>query len=80
MKKAEECLAVNYYGCKGVTEALIPLSSIVQFSRIVNVSSEMGRLSLSPMKALKKCLVPPDGLTEEKVDEVLQWFSKGLQG
>lgn len=46
-EKAEECLATNYYGCKRVTEALIPLLLLSNSARIVNVSSEMGKLKVT---------------------------------
>ncbi|KAJ8642835.1 hypothetical protein MRB53_004583 [Persea americana] len=67
-EKAEECLAVNYYGCKGVTEALIPLLLLSNSARIVNVSSEMGWLKLISHESAKEVLGATDGLTEEKVD------------
>ncbi|RWR72160.1 Short-chain dehydrogenase/reductase SDR [Cinnamomum micranthum f. kanehirae] len=78
-EKAEECLAVNYYGCKGVTEALIPLLLLSNSARIVNVSSELGRLKLISNEGAKEVLGATDGLTEEKVDEVLQWFLKDFK-
>lgn len=40
----EECLHINYYGTKTVTEALIPLLQSSQSPRIVNLSSFYGRL------------------------------------
>lgn len=43
-EKAEECLKVNYYGVKRVTEALIPLLKLSKSPRIVNVSSRYGQL------------------------------------
>ena len=43
-EKAEECLNVNYYGVKRVTEALIPLLQLAQSARVVNVSSRYGQL------------------------------------
>ena len=46
-EKAEECIAINYYGCKGVTEALIPLLLLSDSARIVNVSSELGQLKVT---------------------------------
>ena len=46
-EKAEECMAINYYGCKEVTEALIPLLLLSNSARIVNVSSDLGQLKVT---------------------------------
>ncbi|XXG45266.1 hypothetical protein AAC387_Pa02g0393 [Persea americana] len=78
-EKAEECIAINYYGCKGVTEALIPLLLLSDSARIVNVSSELGQLKFISDEMAKEVLGAADGLTEEKVDEVLQWFLKNFK-
>lgn len=43
---AAECLNVNYYGMKRVTETLIPLLLPAQSPRIVNLSSHFGLLSV----------------------------------
>ncbi|KAI9180279.1 hypothetical protein LWI28_003176 [Acer negundo] len=41
---AEDCLKTNYYGVKGMAEALIPLLQLSDSPRIVNVSSTLGLL------------------------------------
>ncbi|KAF6169526.1 hypothetical protein GIB67_014526 [Kingdonia uniflora] len=46
-EKAEECLKINYYGAKKVTEALLPLLQLSNSARIANVSSVYGLLSLT---------------------------------
>ena len=43
---AEECLKTNYYGAKGMIEALLPILQLSNSPRIVNVSSSMGRLKV----------------------------------
>lgn len=43
---AEECLKTNYYGAKGMIEALIPLLQLSDRARIVNVSSFLGKLKV----------------------------------
>jgi len=43
-EKGEECLNVNYYGVKRVTEALMPLLQLALSARVVNVSSRYGQL------------------------------------
>ena len=46
-EKAEECLNTNYYGCKKVTEALLPLLKLSTLgARIINVSSLRGELKV----------------------------------
>ncbi|MCL7021902.1 hypothetical protein MKW94_021294 [Papaver nudicaule] len=76
---AEECLQTNYYGVKSVTKALLPLLQLSDSPRIVNVSSTGGMLKrISNEKALE-ILSDGDGLTEEKVDEVLNMFLKDFK-
>lgn len=46
-ESAEICLDTNYYGCKRVIEALIPLLKLsTQGARIVNVTSLRGELKV----------------------------------
>ena len=46
-EKAEECLNINYYGMKRVTEALLPLLQLSPAgARIVNVSSLRSELKV----------------------------------
>ncbi|KAJ4979027.1 hypothetical protein NE237_009807 [Protea cynaroides] len=71
---AEECIQVNYYGTKRVTEALLPILQLSHSPRIVNVSSTMGRLQYVPAKWAKEVLGDVDALTEEKVDVVLKEY------
>ncbi|KAI7756801.1 hypothetical protein M8C21_014472, partial [Ambrosia artemisiifolia] len=78
---AEECLKTNYYGTKGVTEALVPLLQLSKSPRIVNLTSISGLLSRIPNEKLKEELDDIDNLTEERIDEiihdVLQDFKAG---
>uniref|UniRef100_A0A5B7BQA1 Short-chain dehydrogenase/reductase n=1 Tax=Davidia involucrata TaxID=16924 RepID=A0A5B7BQA1_DAVIN len=77
-EKAEACLATNYYGVKQVTQAFIPLLQS-NSARIVNVSSTLGQLKLISNERAKKELSDVDGLTEEKVDEVLRGFLEDVK-
>ena len=43
---AEECLKTNYYGAKGMIEALLPILQLSNSPRIVNVSSSLGHLKV----------------------------------
>ncbi|XP_059661739.1 salutaridine reductase-like [Cornus florida] len=70
----QECLKTNYYGTKGVTEALLPLLQLSNSARIVNVSSVNGQLSFINNEKVKEELQNVDSLTEEKIDKILLWF------
>ncbi|VAH49594.1 unnamed protein product [Triticum turgidum subsp. durum] len=45
--QAEECLRINYFGTKYVTEALLPLLQASSDGRLVNVSSNYGLLRVN---------------------------------
>ncbi|XP_047982653.1 (-)-isopiperitenone reductase-like [Salvia hispanica] len=79
LKGAEECMETNYYGAKRVTEALIPLLQLSDSPRIVNVSSTLGCLVLQPNEWAKGVLSSKEGLSEERVDEVVQEFLNDLK-
>ncbi|KAK4573677.1 hypothetical protein RGQ29_031574 [Quercus rubra] len=75
----EDCLRTNYYGTKQVSEALIPLLLLSNSGRIVNVSSALGQLKLISNENAKKELGEIDGLTEEKVDKVVEGFLEDVK-
>ncbi|KAH6829854.1 Rossmann-fold superfamily protein [Perilla frutescens var. hirtella] len=80
LKGAEECIQTNFYGVKIVTEALIPLLQLSHSPRIVNVSSVLGSLVFQRNEWAKGVLSREDeGLTEDKVDEVVQEFLKDFK-
>ncbi|CAD5170614.1 unnamed protein product [Musa acuminata subsp. malaccensis] len=70
----EECLYINYYGTKAVTEALIPLLQSSQSPRIVNLSSFYGRLRYIPGDRIKEEMRNVDVLSEDRLNELLQSF------
>ncbi|URE01777.1 KR domain [Musa troglodytarum] len=70
----EECLNINYYGTKTVTEALIPLLRSSQSPRIVNLSSFYGRLRYIPGDRIKEEMRNVDVLSEDRLNELLQSF------
>ncbi|XP_043714244.1 short-chain dehydrogenase/reductase 2b-like [Telopea speciosissima] len=74
----EECLKTNFYGPKRVTEALIPLLQLSNSPRIVNVSSSMGKLKNIPGERIREVL-SDEGLTEERLDELLNGFLKDFK-
>ncbi|KAJ0797273.1 putative (+)-neomenthol dehydrogenase [Helianthus annuus] len=70
----EKCLKTNFNATKTVTEALIPLLQLSKSPRIVNVSSVYGDLYWFHNEKLKEELLDIDNLTEERIDEIIQWF------
>lgn len=76
---AEECLKTNYYGAKGMIEALLPILQLSNSPRIVNVSSSMGHLEKIPNVWAKEVLGNAESLTEERVDEVLNEYLKDFK-
>lgn len=71
---SEECINTNYYGVKGVTEALMPLLQMSDSARIVNVSSASGQLKNMKDEWSIKVLSDAENLTEDKIDDVLHGF------
>ncbi|KAI4304781.1 hypothetical protein MLD38_040251 [Melastoma candidum] len=72
---AEKCLQTNYYGCRRVTEALLPLLQLsVTGARVVNVSSLRSELRRIPSEELRGALSDLDHLTEEKLDGIAERF------
>ncbi|PIA26037.1 hypothetical protein AQUCO_10000008v1 [Aquilegia coerulea] len=79
-EKAEECLDTNYYGCKRVTEALLPLLKLSDIgARIINVSSLRSELKRMPNERTRKELNNISTLTEEKVDNLVKKFLHDLK-
>ncbi|XP_075670804.1 (+)-neomenthol dehydrogenase-like isoform X2 [Castanea sativa] len=76
---AEECLKINYYGAKGMIEALLPILQLSNSPRIVNVSSSAGHLKAIPSEWAKEVLGNAESLTEERVDEVLNEYLKDFK-
>ncbi|WCJ30883.1 NAD(P)-binding Rossmann-fold superfamily protein [Euphorbia peplus] len=70
----EECVAINYYGAKRMTEALIPLLQLSNSPRIVNISSSWGKLENVPNAWAKEVLSNDEKLSVEKIDEVLSKY------
>ncbi|XP_038977410.1 salutaridine reductase-like [Phoenix dactylifera] len=79
LEKAEECLKSNYYGTRDVTEALIPLLQSSISGRVVNVSSTLGQLRVISNEKLERDLSNVDGLTEERLVELLNLFIKDFK-
>ncbi|XP_058107620.1 (+)-neomenthol dehydrogenase-like isoform X2 [Magnolia sinica] len=77
---AEICFDTNYYGCKRVTESLIPLLQRSTFgARIVNVSSLRSELWRIPNEETRNKLANVDNLTEEGLETLLQRFLEDLK-
>ncbi|XP_059441204.1 salutaridine reductase-like [Corylus avellana] len=73
-KTALDCLRTNYYGMKQVSKELIPLLELSNSARVINVSSSFGQLERVSNENARKELEDVDGLTEEKVDNVVERF------
>ncbi|WJZ89469.1 hypothetical protein VitviT2T_008689 [Vitis vinifera] len=79
-EKAEECLNTNYYGCKRVTEALLPLLKLSTLgARIINVSSLRGELKRIPSEKIRNELGDMESLMEDKLDAILEKFLHDLK-
>ena len=71
MRQVEKTLATNYWGMKNVCKAFLPMLSPA--ARVVNLSSQLGHLSLIPGPELQRQLGDP-ALTEPELDSlVLQY-------
>ncbi|CAI9274381.1 unnamed protein product [Lactuca saligna] len=75
----EECLQTNYFATKSVTEALIPLLQLSNSPRIVNVTSTYGELSYLHNEKLKEELRDMKNVTEERIEEIIQWFLRDFK-
>ncbi|RYR61218.1 hypothetical protein HN873_013501 [Arachis hypogaea] len=75
----EAAIRTNYYGVKGMCEALIPLLELSDSPRIVGVSSSLGKLENLPNGWAKEILSDAESLTEEKVDEVMNEYLKDFE-
>ncbi|XP_037481707.1 salutaridine reductase-like [Triticum dicoccoides] len=76
--EAEECLRINYFGTKYVTEALLPLLQASSGGRLVNVSSNYGLLRYFSGEDLKQEL-NIENLTIERLDEMSRLFLNGYK-
>ncbi|WCJ27687.1 NAD(P)-binding Rossmann-fold superfamily protein [Euphorbia peplus] len=76
---AEECITINYYGTKKMTETLIPLLQLSNSPRIVNVSSIAGKLEKVQNEWAKEVLSDDEKLSEEKIEEVLNRYLKDFR-
>ncbi|XP_059461431.1 salutaridine reductase-like [Corylus avellana] len=76
---ATDCIRTNYYGIKLVSKELIPLLQLSNSARIINVSSSFGQLKHIPNENARKELGDVHGLTEEKVDKVVEGFLEDVK-
>ncbi|XP_031496603.1 short-chain dehydrogenase/reductase 2b-like isoform X1 [Nymphaea colorata] len=79
-ESAKECIDTNYYGTVKLTEALLPFLRLSPHNaRIVMVSSIAGLLCYVRDEGLRKQLSETEGLTEQKIDGVLNLFLEDLK-
>ncbi|KAJ9557512.1 hypothetical protein OSB04_012126 [Centaurea solstitialis] len=74
-----QCLTTNYYATKQVTESLIPFLELSESPRIVNITSLAGNLCCFSNEKLKEELEDIENLTEERIDEIIQWFLRDFK-
>lgn len=74
-ESAVACIEINYFGCKRVTEALLPLLRLSPSgARIVNVSSLRSELWRIPNEGIRWELEDAEKLDEEKIEKILGRF------
>ncbi|KAJ0978075.1 hypothetical protein J5N97_013549 [Dioscorea zingiberensis] len=79
-ENAVTCLDTNYYGCKRVTEALLPLLKLSSFgAKIVNVSSLRSEIKRIPGEKIRAEVADIGNLSEELIEDVLQRFLEDLK-
>ncbi|KAF3790213.1 Short-chain dehydrogenase/reductase 2b [Nymphaea thermarum] len=79
-ESAKECIDTNYYGTVKLTKALLPFLRLSPHkARIVMVSSIAGLLCYIRDEGLRKQLSETEGLTEQKIDGVLNLFLEDLK-
>ncbi|CAN1176926.1 (+)-neomenthol dehydrogenase, partial [Linum perenne] len=76
---AVECLKINYYGAKQMTDAFLPLLELSDSPRIVNVSSGMGKLKNVKNEWAVSVFSDVESLNEEKIEQVLDQFLKDFK-
>ncbi|KAI3743933.1 hypothetical protein L1987_57004 [Smallanthus sonchifolius] len=75
----EKGIQTNYYGAKRMTEAFMPLLSLSDSPRIVNVSSSSGKLKFVINEWACNILNDTKALSKERIDEILEVFLKDLK-
>ncbi|KAI4328761.1 hypothetical protein L6164_021093 [Bauhinia variegata] len=76
---AEATVKTNYHGAKETIEALINLLQLSDSPKIINVSSNIGRLEYMPNGWPKEVLNDVENITEEKIQNILNQFLKDLK-
>ncbi|XP_004958736.1 (+)-neomenthol dehydrogenase isoform X2 [Setaria italica] len=78
--EALNCLNTNYYGCKRVTEALLPLLKLsTSGARIVNASSLASELKRMPNEKLRNDLCDINIWDEDRIEALLNTFLEDLK-
>ncbi|KAK8961605.1 (+)-neomenthol dehydrogenase [Platanthera guangdongensis] len=74
-ESAVACIEINYFGCKRVTESLLPLLRLSPSgARIVNVSSLRSELKRIPNEGIRGELADLEKLDEERIEKILGRF------
>uniref|UniRef100_A0A0D9VIT2 Uncharacterized protein n=1 Tax=Leersia perrieri TaxID=77586 RepID=A0A0D9VIT2_9ORYZ len=71
---AKECLEINFYGTKGVTDSLMPLLLLSNSGKVINLSSKISQLQFISNEGVIKVLSDIDNLSDEKLKDVSSIF------
>jgi (+)-neomenthol dehydrogenase len=61
---AEQCIKTNYYGVRGMVEALTPLLQLSDSARIINVTSKLGLLKVVLNNSFSRSVTESRNLAE----------------
>uniref|UniRef100_J3LF74 Salutaridine reductase n=1 Tax=Oryza brachyantha TaxID=4533 RepID=J3LF74_ORYBR len=76
---AKECLEINFYGTKNVTDWLVPLLLQSNSGKVINLSSKISQLKFISNEGVIKVLSDIDNLSDEKLKDVSGMFLKDFK-
>uniref|UniRef100_A0A0E0NIC0 Salutaridine reductase n=1 Tax=Oryza rufipogon TaxID=4529 RepID=A0A0E0NIC0_ORYRU len=75
---AKECLEINFYGTKDVTDCLMPLL-LSNSGKVINLTSKISQLQFISNEGVIKVLSDIDNLSDEKLKDVASIFLKDFK-
>lgn len=79
-KKAKTTIEINYFGTVWVTQAVLPLLRNSATPRIVNVSSELGRLSMIKSTDIRDIVTSEDLSVGQLTELISNYLNSALNG
>ncbi|BAS79983.1 Os02g0640600 [Oryza sativa Japonica Group] len=76
---AKECLEINFYGTKDVTDCLMPLLLLSNSGKVINLTSKISQLQFISNEGVIKVLSDIDNLSDEKLKDVASIFLKDFK-